>query len=652
MPRADFESYNEHARLYGGKVLANPRNGAAGSLRQSDSNVTAARPLAFLAYGVVSREEGVAMGSQTETLVKLRKWGFPVSDLSKKVRGVDGLLAYHQQIGEQRDGLPFDIDGVVYKLDDIAGQRKLGFVTREPRWALAHKFPAQEQSTVIQAIDIQIGRTGAATPVARLAPVQVAGVTVTNATLHNADQVAQLDVRVGDTVSVRRAGDVIPQVVSVNLEMRPPHAASWVMPTLCPICGSAIVREEGKAVWRCSGELRCPAQRKETIRHFASRGAMDIEGLGDKYIDALVDAGFVRSLADLYDLDKDRLLWVQLILHSKSVPNFLDNLRRHSDAEQQRATFDLLAETPLDEWGGGDWKARVLPSRTRAFHWNLKKIPTVWAENLLRAIRSSKSATLERFLYSLGIEHVGESTAKVLAHWFGSIARIRDCPWPIFMAVPGIGREVALALDYFFSQPANRDEIDSLLFHGVDLGEARPPNSRLREELRFSSILINLQIPGVGPDRAARIEDAYSSPVELIDISNEALSRLDLPQAASESVLRWVSEGVHAQLLQRVAATREELLIALSGVLSASVGPLEGRTIVLTGELSSMTREEASANLERLGAKVTKSVSRETTTVIAGKKAGTKLAKAKALGIVIWGEDDLLSLLEEHKHNS
>jgi len=379
---------------------------------------------------------------------------------------------------------------------------------------------------------------------------------------------------------------------------------------------------------------------------------MDIEGLGDKYIDALVDAGFVRSLADLYDLDKDRLLWVQLILHSKSVPNFLDNLRRHSDAEQQRATFDLLAETPLDEWGGGDWKARVLPSRTRAFHWNLKKIPTVWAENLLRAIRSSKSATLERFLYSLGIEHVGESTAKVLAHWFGSIARIRDCPWPIFMAVPGIGREVALALDYFFSQPANRDEIDSLLFHGVDLGEARPPNSRLREELRFSSILINLQIPGVGPDRAARIEDAYSSPVELIDISNEALSRLDLPQAASESVLRWVSEGVHAQLLQRVAATREELLIALSGVLSASVGPLEGRTIVLTGELSSMTREEASANLERLGAKVTKSVSRETTTVIAGKKAGTKLAKAKALGIVIWGEDDLLSLLEEHKHNS
>lgn len=261
MPRAAFEAYNAQMRLQGGKVLANPRNGAAGSLRQLDARITAQRPLSF-AYGVGEVADGALPPTHSTMLAQLREWGFPVSQLVEVVQGSEGLLTYYRRIGEARDGLPFDIDGVVYKLDDLAGQREMGFVSRAPRWALAHKFPAQEQSTTVEAIEIQIGRTGAATPVARLKPVHVAGVVVTNATLHNADQIARLDVRVGDTVIVRRAGDVIPEVAGVVAEQRPAGTHAWQMPTQCPVCGSEIVREEGQAVWRCSGELTCPAQRK------------------------------------------------------------------------------------------------------------------------------------------------------------------------------------------------------------------------------------------------------------------------------------------------------------------------------------------------------------------------------------------------------
>jgi DNA ligase (NAD+) len=279
MPRADFERYNERARSSGEKVLANPRNGAAGSLRQLDARITAKRPLAFFAYGLGEVRGGSLPGSHSAQLAQLKRWGLPVSPLNEVVAGSEGLLDYYRRIGAQRAALPFDIDGVVYKLDDIGGQRDMGFVSRAPRWALAHKFPAQEQSTKLEGIDIQIGRTGTATPVARLAPVLVAGVTVTNATLHNADQIQRLDVRVGDTVIVRRAGEVIPEVVAVELAKRPQGTHPWQMPRACPVCGSELVREEGAAAWRCSGELTCPAQRKETIRHFASRRAMDIEGL-------------------------------------------------------------------------------------------------------------------------------------------------------------------------------------------------------------------------------------------------------------------------------------------------------------------------------------------------------------------------------------
>ncbi len=318
MSRADFEAYNEHARLHGGKVLANPRNGAAGSLRQLDPRITRQRRLSFYAYGLGEVEGGRLPGRHSQILAQLREWGFPVSDLVEVVQGAEGLLDYYRRIGERRDGLAFDIDGVVYKLDDLAGQREMGFVARAPRWAIAHKFPAQEQSTTVEAIEIQIGRTGAATPVARLQPVHVAGVVVTNATLHNADQIARLDVRVGDTVIVRRAGDVIPEVVSVVAERRPAGTVAWQMPRQCPVCGSEIVREEGEAVWRCSGELSCPAQRKEAIRHFVSRRAMDVDGLGEKFIEVLVDSGVVQGVADLYRLDLDTLLALRLVSAAES----------------------------------------------------------------------------------------------------------------------------------------------------------------------------------------------------------------------------------------------------------------------------------------------------------------------------------------------
>ncbi|WP_462116683.1 NAD-dependent DNA ligase LigA, partial [Lysobacter xanthus] len=308
MPIAAFEAFNARALADGGKPLANPRNGAAGSLRQLDPRITAQRPLAFYAYAVGVVEGGTLPDTHSQTLARLREWGLPVSAENAVVRGAQGLLDYYRAIGAKRSSLPFDIDGVVYKLDDYAGQREMGFVSRAPRWAIAHKFPAQEQMTVLEGIEIQIGRTGAATPVARLRPVQVAGVVVSSATLHNADQVARLDARVGDTVIVRRAGDVIPEIVRVVTDERPSSATAWTMPTACPVCGSELVREEGGAVWRCSGELACAAQRKEAVRHFASRRAMDIEGLGDRIIEDLCDLGFVRRLDDLYALTLDQLL--------------------------------------------------------------------------------------------------------------------------------------------------------------------------------------------------------------------------------------------------------------------------------------------------------------------------------------------------------
>ncbi|WP_449448074.1 NAD-dependent DNA ligase LigA [Thermomonas brevis] len=604
MARADFERWNEHARLHGGKVLANPRNGAAGSLRQQDPAVTAQRPLSFFAYGIGLVEGGTLPDTHSATLARLRGWGFPVSELATVVRGVDGLLDYYRRIGEARDGLPFDIDGVVYKVDDYAAQRELGFVSRAPRWAIAHKFPAQEQPTVVESIEVNVGRTGAVTPWALMRPVQVGGVTVTRATLHNADHVARLDVRNGDTVIVRRAGDVIPEVVQVVLEQRPPHAQPWSMPARCPVCGADVVREEGAAVWRCSGELSCPAQRVQAVFHFASRRAMDIDGLGERYIESLAEFGYLQDVSDLYRLTLDDLLEMK-----------------------QRA----------DERDG------ATPETVKA-----GKIATKWADNLIDAIDRSRETTLARFLYALGIEHVGESTAKALAQWFGDLELIRHLPWPLFKRVPDIGGEVARALGHFLDQPGNQQVIDRLLERGVRIGDTRAPNPKLGEALDLATLLVDLEIPKVTAIRAGQLGASFADAQVLLDAPVHRLVTAGLPADTANALATWLESEANAALLLRGAQAQATLRARLPERGEQSAGPLEGKTVVLTGTLSSMGRDEAKDKLEALGAKAAGSVSKKTSFVVAGEAAGSKLAKAEELGIEVWDEAKLLAFLAQH----
>ncbi len=437
MPRAGFEQFNERARARGEKPLANPRNGAAGSLRQLDSRITAQRPLAFYAYalGEVSAEV-VLPPTHSQTLQWLRTLGFPVSPLVATTRGVGGLLEYFRRIGAQRDGLPYDIDGVVYKLDRYDQQQALGFVARAPRWAIAHKFPAQEVATTVEAIEVNVGRTGAVTPWVQMAPVQVGGVTVSRATLHNADQIARLDVRVGDAVIIRRAGDVIPEVVRVIAERRPLDAAGqplhppYRLPAHCPDCGSAIEHGDGEVIARCTGGLVCPAQRKQALIHFASRRAMDIEGLGERFVDALVEYGFVHGIADLY-----RLTVADLV------------------AMKQRA----------------DAAAGEVPETVKA-----GKIATKWAENLVAAIAASRDTTLERLLFALGIREVGEATAKALARHFGALQAVMDADEEALRQVPDVGPIVAARIAHFFAEPHNREAIAALRAAGVRWPEGAP----------------------------------------------------------------------------------------------------------------------------------------------------------------------------------
>jgi len=517
MPRVAFERYNAWARDNGEKTLANPRNGAAGSLRQLDPRVTAQRPLAFYAYALGEVTGATLPPTHSQTLAWLRALGFPVSPEVDCARGLEGLLVYFRRIGECRNTLPYDIDGVVYKLDRYDQQRAMGFVSRAPRWALAHKYPAQEEMTTVESIEVNVGRTGAVTPWVQMAPVQVGGVVVSRATLHNADQVARLDVRTGDSIIVRRAGDVIPEVVRVIEERRPvdkrgrPLHPPYRLPTVCPDCGSAIEREEGEVVARCTGGLVCPAQRKQALFHFASRRAMDIEGLGERFIDVLVEFGYVRSVADLYRLTLD---------------DFVEMKRR----------ADELAES--------------VPQTVKA-----GKIATRWAENLVGAIDNSRNTTLERVLFALGIRDVGESTAKTLARHFGALDPIMGADEQALTGVPDIGPVVAAHIAHFFAEPHNREVIAALRSAGVHWKESAP---------------------------------------------------------------------------QR-----------------ASDGPLAGRTIVLTGGLESMSRDEAGARLEALGAKVAGSVSKKTSFVVAGEAAGSKLAKAQELGVEVWDEAKLLQFLSD-----
>ncbi|HVZ43664.1 MAG TPA: NAD-dependent DNA ligase LigA [Ramlibacter sp.] len=498
MRRDDFERMNEEQRekiargAKNEKTFVNPRNAAAGAVRQLDPAITRQRPLSFYAYGWGEIEGGPAFETHHEVLDALKAWGLPVSDRIAVCRGAEELVAYHDAIGRERDRLPFDIDGVVYKVNSLALQKKLGFVTREPRWAVAHKFPAQEQITTVESIDVYVGRTGKLTPVARLKPVFVGGVTVTNATLHNEDEVHRKDVRVGDTVIVRRAGDVIPEVVAVVPDRRHEEAQVFQMPKHCPVCGSEAVREEGEADHRCTGGLFCGAQRKQALLHFAQRRAMDIEGLGEKLVDQLVDEGVVKTLPDLYRLG-------------------------------------LLSLVALERMGEKS------------------------AQNLLAGLEQSKATTLPRFLYSLGIRHVGEATAKDLARHFGKLDAIMEADVERLLEVPDVGPVVAESIHTFFQQPHNREVIEQLRACGVHWEESEP---------------------------AARAPK-----------------------------------------------------------------PLSGKTVVLTGTLPSLTRDEAKDMLEAAGAKVAGSVSRKTDYVVAGAEAGSKLEKARELGVAVLDEEGLKRLL-------
>ncbi len=530
MFHADFDAMNLRRREAGAKEFVNPRNAAAGNLRQLDARVTAKRPLRFFAYGVgayEASEHGAALPDRHSAMLDwFGEIGLPVDAERAVVTGASGLLAFYRRIGTKRAGLPYDIDGVVYKVDSNALQQRLGFVSRAPRFAIAHKYPAEEATTTVEAITVQVGRTGAITPVARLAPIFVGGVTVTSATLHNEDEVRRKDIRIGDTVVVRRAGDVIPEVLRALIERRPADAREFEMPTACPVCGSAIVREPDEAVARCTGGLVCGAQRKQSLRHFAQRRAMDIDGLGEKIIDQLVERGLVKSPADLFVLDEGTL-----------------------------AGLDRMA--------------------------------TKSAANLVAAIAKAKDTTLARFLYALGIRHVGEEIARILAREFGHLDALLDADWPrlietkralqkqnvgrrvrgeALLAVPleGIGDEIMLAVADFTAEPHNRDAI-----------------GRMRE--------VGIRWPEDAGRMGRRGEDAAST--------------------------------------------------------SAAAGPLAGKTLVLTGTLPDLSRDEAKALIEAAGGKVTGSVSKKTDYVVAGDDPGTKVDKAAELSVAVIDQQRLLLLV-------
>ncbi len=478
MRRDDFERYNEGQRLQGLPTLVNPRNAAAGSIRQLDPALAARRPLSFFAYGLGEVQGWAWRTTHREVLDQLAAWGFPVDENYRIARGAQALVEFHRDIAAKRDALAFDIDGVVYKVNSLALQEQLGFVTREPRWAVAHKFPAEEQLTVVRAIDIQVGRTGKLTPVAKLEPVFVGGTTVSNATLHNEDETRRKDVRIGDTVIVRRAGDVIPEVAGVLLERRPANAGEAFdlfrrLQGKCPVCGSTIVREEGEADWRCSGGLFCPAQRKQALLHFAGRRAMDIEGLGDKLVEQLVDVQGVHSPADLYVLGMSALV-------------------------------------------------------------DLERMGEKSALNLLEAIEHSKHTTLARFVYALGIRNVGEATAKDLAKHFGALENLMRADEAALQLVPDVGPIVAQSIVMFFSEPHNIEVVKALREHGVQWAEHEM--QAVRElPLAGKTFVLTGTLPSLSRDEAksrlealgAKVAGSVSKKTNFVVAGAEAGSKLD-----------------------------------------------------------------------------------------------------------------------------
>ncbi|MDP2370309.1 NAD-dependent DNA ligase LigA [Rhodoferax sp.] len=606
MRRDDFERLNQTQRARiargdkGEKTFVNPRNAAAGSVRQLDPAIAARRPLSFFAYGL-GEVRGGCSGQQVfathfELLQTLKQWGFPVSDLVRTASGAAGLVAYHQSIGQQRDQLGFDIDGVVYKVNSLAMQQQLGFATREPRWAVAHKYPAQEQLTTVLDIEVQVGRTGKMTPVVRLAPVFVGGVTVTNATLHNEDEARRKDVRIGDTVIVRRAGDVIPEVVSVLLEQRPAGARQFSMPHVCPVCGSAAAREPDEVDYRCVGGLFCGAQRKQAISHFAHRRAMDIEGLGEELVSVLVDLGLLNSVADLYHLSIDRLKGL------------------------------VIREEPFVGKGG------VMVTKTVTIQDDL-------ANKLLKAIEQSRRRPVDRFVFGLGIRHVGESTARDLARFFGSVERIMAAHVETLLCVPELGAVTAQSVVSFFEQAQNVQTVASLLTQ-LELTLVQP--QAVPPVLDFGNLIPRLLVKGLltrGSKATQSLLDRFPTPDALLAAQGNGSLIIGSPE---ETVAMALAGSPWPQVLEQLA----ELGASWQGAKALATGgsPYAGKTVVLTGTFASMGREQLEQRFLALGAKVSKSVSRKTDFVVAGDKAGSKLDDALKLGVQVLREEDLKDL--------
>ncbi|MGA8137901.1 MAG: NAD-dependent DNA ligase LigA [Pseudomonas gingeri] len=596
MSKAGFERLNASQLEAGGKTFANPRNAAAGSLRQLDSKITASRPLEFCCYGLGQVSAEIA-DTHIGNLQQLKAWGMPVSRELKLAKGIGECLDYYRDIGERRNALPYEIDGVVFKVNSLASQRELGFRAREPRWAIAHKFPAMEELTELLDVEFQVGRTGAVTPVARLKPVKVAGVTVSNATLHNMDEVARLGLMIGDTVIIRRAGDVIPQVVQVVTERRPDNARAVQIPESCPVCGShvertqLVKRSKGRetvsegAVYRCVGRLACGAQLKQAIIHFVSRRAMDIEGLGDKTIEQLVDEKLIASPADLYTL-----------------------------AYEQIVDLEGFAE---------------LSTR-----------------NLLEAIADSKKPSLARFIYALGIPDVGEETAKVLARSLGSLERVMQALPSVLTYLPDAGMEVAHEIHSFFEDEHNRTVIKELLERGLELQDQGELGAEFAASTTLGGLIAKLDISSVGPTAAEKLATKFGSVEGVI-----AADWLDLRQTLSEkpanAVREFFAQPENARRALAIEAQLRDFGMHWQSEKKAVEGlPLAGQTWVLTGSLELMSRDVAKDKLESLGAKVAGSVSAKTHCVVAGPGAGSKLAKANELGLKVLDEEAFVAFLK------